>query len=81
MPTIGAQHNENAHASLSQLGKTFSHPATHLQRGGRQAVVLAQEVPVVALQAQVQQVGAVVPGGGVGPAGRQAGIHMKAAAM
>ena len=45
-------------------------PPAHLQRGGGHAVVLAQEVAVVALQAQVQQVGAVVPGGGVRPAGK-----------
>ena len=47
----------------------------HLQRGGRHSAVFAKELPVVALQPQVQQVGLVVPGAGVAPAaahGREA---------
>lgn len=56
---------------LVPLSYRCGHPCpTCLQRRGRQAAVLPQEGAVVTLQPQVQQVGLVMPGGGVTPAGR-----------
>jgi hypothetical protein len=64
-PTSLAVGQALGQSSVEQLARNG--PA-HLQGRGRHLAVVLQEGAVIALQAQVQQVGLVVPGGGVVPA-------------
>lgn len=62
-----------AAGSKAKSSHTSQPSRIHLQRRGRHAAVLPQKLAVIALQAQVQQVGLLLEGGGVAPAGTRHG--------